>query len=293
MKINYHDKPEDSLETLLDKYSLDMYLIIEDVLDDPKGYQLVLQQLIDIMKLGFEIEEIRHRPVHFKFHKKDKKMHEMKMNNFISNLILWYPFMEMDRVDLVNEDDIFDFSKENIVNNICSYLEEKVFPYFEGDFASKNKICDEVFHNIRAISSSFCLLMGMSFSFYDIWQAEKQNPEITEIIFGKIDPSLQPKEIEQELGRRTKRLIELFVKTDCDLKPLLISGKNISEGQFKEMFTLIGMKSDIKGITIPLVLNTNLVVGGLYKPSYQYIEACSARKSLIMTKQKMGDWKAA
>lgn len=36
-------------------------------------------------------------------------------------------------------------------------------------------------------------------------------------------------------------------------------------------------------------MDTNLVVGGLSKPSYQYIEAGSARKSLIMTKQKMGE----
>lgn len=287
MKIDYYNRPSESLETLLEKYNPGMYLIIEDVLADPKGYELVFQQLIDIMKWGFEIEEIRHKPIHFKFHAKDKKMHEMRLNNFISNMILWYAFMEMDRIDVVSEKYIFDFSNYTI-KDIVNYLDNEIFPLFEGDFHSKNKICDEIFHNIRAIANSFCLLMGMSISLYDIMQAEKQSPEISEIIFGKIDSSLQPIEIEQELSRRTKRLIELFSKIDCDLKPLLVSGKNMSEGQFKEMFVEIGMKSDINGNTIPLLLDTNLVVGGLTKPSYQYIEAGSARKSLIMTKQKMG-----
>lgn len=290
MKINYYDKPEDDLETLLEKYNPNkMFLIMDDVLSDPRGYELVLQQLIDIMKLGFEVEEIRHRPINFKFHRSDKKMLQLPANNFISNLVIWYAFMEMERTDVLNEEYILDFSRPNTIKLITDYMEDMIFPLFEGDFHSKNKLCDEIFHNIRAISNAFCLLMGMSISMYDIYQTEKVNPEISELIFGSIDPNLQPVEIEQELSRRADRLIELFSKTDCDLKPLLVSGKNISKGQFKEMFVKIGMKSDINGNTIPFLLDTNLVVGGLSKPSYQYIEAGSARKSLIMQKQAMGE----
>lgn len=290
MTIDYYNKPKDSLDILLEKYNPNkMFLIIEDVLADPLGYELVLQQLIDIMKLGFEIEQIRHRKIKFKFHKDDKEYQTMQINNFISNLICWYAFMDMDRADVLNKDYIIDFSTPNTVMLVVNFLEEKAFPLFEGDFHSKNKLCDEIFHNIRAISNAFCLLMGMSISMYDIWQAEKQCPEITDIIFGKIDPDLQPVEIEQELSRRADRLIELFTEIDCDLKPLLVSGKNISKGQFKEMFVKIGLKSDINGNTIPYLLDTNLVVGGLSKPSYQYIEAGSARKSLILQKQSMGE----
>lgn len=288
MNINYYDKPEDSLEDLLAKYNPGVYLIIEDVLADPKGFELIFQQLIDIMKLGFEIEQVRHKLIHFKFHKSDDEILCLRATNFISNMILWYPFMEMDKIEMLDKTFIFDFSQHNIIAAIVEYLDNRVFPLYEGDFHEKNKIVDEVWHNIRAIANSFGLLMGMSVSLYDIWQTEKNNSEIGEIIFGKIDPSLQPNEIEAELSRRTDRLIELFSEVDCDLKPLLVSGKNISKGQFKEMFVKIGMKSDINGNTIPLLLDTNLVVGGLSKPSYQYIEAGSARKSLIMTKQKMG-----
>lgn len=289
MKINYYDKPEDDLETLLEKYNPNkMFLIMDDVLADSHAYELVLQQLIDIMKLGFEVEEIRHRPVNFKFHKSDKKMLHLPVNNFISNLVIWYAFMEMERTDVLNEEYILDFSKPNTIKLITDYMEDMIFPLFEGDFHSKNKLCDEIFHNIRAIANAFCLLMGMSISMYDIYQTEKINPEISELIFGSIDPNMQPVEIEQELSRRADRLIELFSQADCDLKPLLVSGKNISKGQFKEMFVKIGMKSDINGNTIPFLLDTNLVVGGLSKPSYQYIEAGSARKSLIMQKQAMG-----
>ncbi len=292
MKIDYTNKPESSLENLLEKFSLDTFLIIEDVLSGSKSYAFILQQLIDIMKWGFEIDEIRHRPIHFKFHKSDKEIRQLPLNNFISNLILWYSFMEMDRMDLLTDDVIYDFTKqypEGLVENICRFLDDKVLPYFEGDFYSRNKCIDEIFHNMRAISRAFCLLMGMSISLYDIWQAEKQCPEITDIIFGKIDTTLQPKEIEVELDRRASRLIELFSQVDCDMKPLLVSGKNISTGQFKEMFVMIGLKTDNQGVVIPMVLDTNLVVGGNSKPSYLYIGATSGRKALILTKKRMGD----
>lgn len=290
MKIDYYNKPDEPLDKLLEKYNPNkMFLIIEDVLSDPRGYEMVLQNMVDIMKWGFEIEEIRHRPVKFVFHNKKEKMQELPMNNFISNLIVWYGYLYVERPDVVNESCIIDFSQFNTTKIVVRYIEDRLFPIFEGDFHSKNKLCDEIFHNMRALANAFCLLMGMSISMYDIWQAEKANPEISEIIFGSIDPNLQPVEIEKELNRRTERLIDLFSVTDCDLKPLLVSGKNISKGQFREMFVKIALKSDINGNTIPFLIDTNIVVGGLHKPSYQYIEACSARKSLILQKKAMGE----
>lgn len=288
MKIDYRNKPTESLESLLDKYNNSMYLIMDDVLSSPKSYAYVYQQLIDIMKWGFEIEEIRKRKIHYKFHTEDTIIREMQLNHFISHMVIWYAFMEIDRVDVLDETFLYDFTHFKI-KDIVDMLDERILPLSEGDFHSKNKIVDEIFYNITAIANAFCLLMGMSISMYDIMQAEKACPEISEIIFGKIDPSLQPIEIEEELNRRTDRLIELFSEIDCDLKPLLVSGKNISNGQFREMFVKIALKSDINGTTIPLLIDANLVVDGLTKPSYQYIEACSARKSLIMTKQKMGE----
>lgn len=292
MKIDYINKPKESLESLLQKFSLDTYLTMEDVLADRHSYSFILQKLIDIMKLGFEIEEIRHRPIHFKFRAKDKDMNVLPLNNFISNLIVWYPFMEMDRVDLLDKSKIYDFTKtypEGLIENLCRWLDDEVLIHYEGDFHSKNKIMDEIFHNMRAISKAFCLLMGMSISIYDIWQSEQKCPEITDILFGTIDPTMQPKEIETELERRANRLIELFSQVDCDMKPLLTSGKNLSKGQFKEMFVMIGMKTNNAGVVIPMVLQTNLVVGGIKNPSYQYIESVSGKKSLILTKKRMGD----
>lgn len=290
MNIDFINKPKENLETLLEKYNPNkMYLVIEDVLSDPRGYALVLQQLIDIMKWGFEITEIRKRPIKFIFHPGEEEILSLQLNNFISNLIIWYGFMDIERPDLLDKNHIIDFSQPNTIEIIIKYIENEIFPYFEGDFHSKNKLCDEIFHNIRATSKAFSKLMGMSISIYDIWRASKITPEINDIMFGKIDPNLQPTEIEEELNRRTDRLVELFKQTDCDLKPLLMAGGGLSKGQLREMFVKIGLKSDIYGNTIPYLIDANLVVDGLVNPADQYIQAGSGRKALILQKRSMGE----
>lgn len=285
MKIDYYSKPKESLEFLLDRYSLDTVVNIEELLNNPAVFKIVYQNLIDILKWGFEIEEIRKRPIHYTFKKDSNKIYEMEIRHFISNMILWRAFMDMDSPELVNEEFVFDFTKFNI-NDIAKYIDDKILPYHMGDFASKNKTIDEICYHITAISNAFCLLIGMSISIYDIIQAEKRIPEISDILFGEIDPTLQSVEIEEELNKRTKRLIELFSKDKVynSFKPLFLSGKNLSEGQFKEMLVKIGFKSDINGNTIPILIDANLFITGLKKPSYVYINGLSGRKALILTK---------
>ena len=88
MRIDYKNKPEETLENLLLKFK-DIYLIMDDVLSSSKGWKFVYQNMLDIMKLGYEIKEVRNFPIHFKFHSSDKEILELPLNNFMSNLILW------------------------------------------------------------------------------------------------------------------------------------------------------------------------------------------------------------
>jgi len=288
MKIDYYNKPTESLESLLDKFNPNIFLIIDDVLSSRKAYRFVYQQILDMLKWAFEVEEVRKKPIRFKFHATDKEIITLQMNHFLSNLIIWYGFMEMDKTDVLDKSYIFDFTKFTM-KKIVDYIDDVMLPLHEGDFYSQNAMVDEICYNITAISNAFCLLLGMSISIYDIIQAEKKCPEIGDIIFGTIDATMQPTEIEAELDRRTDRLIELFSQVDCDLKPLLVSGKNISKGQFKEMFIKIGFKSDINGRTIPLLIDDNIAITGLTTPANIYISATSGRKSLILTKKSMGE----
>lgn len=288
MSIDYYNKPTKSLDELLEKYNPGIYLILEDVLSSKRSHRFIYQDLLDILKWGFEIKEIRTMPIKFKIRQTDKIIRELEIRNFLSNLILWYPFVDMDRIEVLDESFIFDFTKFNM-KYLIDFINNKILPYHEGEFTSKNKIVDDICYNITAIANAFCLLMGMGISIYDIRQIEKRNPEMTELIHGSIDNTSQPIEIEADLEKRTKRMIELIIHDTefNDLKPIFLSGKNLSEAQFREIIIKIGLKADINGNTIPMAIDASFLVTGLNKPSYIYINALSGRKALILTKTQM------
>lgn len=284
--LDFTGKPEQTLEDLYKKYPDDILLIIEDILKDKRGFLMVFQDLIDFMKYGFEKDEIRKRPMHYKFHQdKKEKIKVMQLNHLISNLIFWRPLLDVDRWDVLDESWIFDFSKFN-ANTLMDYINDKLLPVYDMDFASRNAMVDEIYHHIISISHAFCMLMGMGISLYDLHQAEIRNPEIAHLMRDSVDQSLEPHEIEEELNRRNKRLIELL-KTDPiinDYKPFFASGTGLKEAQFREYIVRIGFKADINGNTVPIFIDNNFLLHGLQKPSYLYLNAISGRKALILSK---------
>lgn len=283
--IDYTGAPRKPLLELLNTYDAKkMYLVLEDVLGSPESYEIIYQDILDMMKWGFEFEQVRTRSIRFKILRKDKKYYQMEMRHFLSNMILWYAFMETDTIEALK---IFDFNEAN-TNAILDYMEDNILPICQSDFYLQNKIIDEIIYHMNCIASSFGVLFGAGISVYNIIKTEEQNPRIGEILYGDLDPSLQPNEIEEELAKRTKEMIQLFSEVDNDLRPLFKSGKNLSEGQFKELVVKIGLKADINGNTIPHLLNSNILVGGISTPADHYIEAVSGRKSLVLQKTKMG-----
>lgn len=289
VEINYTDPPKKNLEELLSIYKLDRYLILDEVLESNRSFKVIFQDLIDILKNGYEIKEVRTRPIKFKFHSKDRKIHTLELRHFLSNLILWRAFIDIDKVDLLSPLYIYDFSKFNI-NTLIKYINEMILPVHDGDFASKNECVDEISYAITAIAHAFCPLFGVSLSIHNLIDLEKRYPEIHDIIRGDIPADLQPHEVEDYLTAHTNRLIELITNDpeDNDLKPLFLAGKNISNLQFREYLLHIGLKPDINGNTIPVLINDNFLHRGLTKPSSLYVNASAGRRSLMLTKLSMG-----
>ena len=292
--IEYDGHPKKSFEELMSTYS-NVYFFLDDILKDKGSFEEVYQDLLDILKYRFEEKEIRTMPIHFYIHhgeEKDKKknLHTLQIRHFLSNLILWYAFMECDCYDILDESFIFDF-KNASMDQITGYINDMILPNItDVDFHTQSRIIDEITHHMTAISRAFSPIFGLGVSVYSIIQAAKRNPEIDHLMHEKLDPNLQPIEIEAELDKRTSRLIDLFVQDeDNDLKPLFQSGNNLSKGQFKEIAIMIGLKSDINGTTVPHLIDKNILVDGISSPSAYYLDAMSGRKSLIMSKTKMGE----
>lgn len=300
LKIDYKNHPKRSLYSLLKEYGPTQYLTMDTVLQDEDHYSAVYQDLLDILKYGMEYKVIREWPIRFVFHASDvqgmsgeeiiEHSHVLELRHFLSNLCLWYAFMKLECVEVMNEEFIMDW-KGKKAEDIAKYVDRFIIPYEDvyqdEGFHTVNAIVDDIIYNIKAISDAFCLIFGYSASIWDIMQAEESIPEIHELMYAEIDPTLQPKEMEDLLRQKNERLIELFSSIDTDLRPLLQSGKNISSNQFKEIFLRTGFKADLSSRTIPWYLDMNLLRTGLWLPSYFFIIAMSGRKAQMDSKLKM------
>lgn len=290
MPINYFDPPEKSEEELHKTYlQKDQVIDLEKIMSSKTVYLRFFQDLLDILKYRFEDVKIRTFPITFKFHTEDKKTYTLQIRHLLTNLIFWRMFIDTDQIEKLGPEYFFDVEHFSPAS-MKQYIDEKLLPIHDGDFQSKNAMVDDICHAIISISHAFCLLMGMGISLYDIMQVEKRHPEMTELMRASVDPSLSPKEVETELAERTKKLINIIVNDseNNDLKSLLI-GKNLKPAQFREFLVKVGFKADINGNTIPVLIDGNFVIDGLKKPSYIYINASGGRKSIILTKIKMGE----
>ena len=290
MYIDYFNPPEKSEEELHKKYLKKNQVInLEEIMSEKNTYIRFFQELLDILKYGFEKEEIRKFPLKIKFHPEDKKTYTIEIRHLITNLIFWRMFIDTDQVERLGPEYFFDVEHFS-PSSMKQYIDEKQLPIHDGDFRSKNAMVDDICHAIISISHAFCLLMGMGISLYDIKEVEKRHPELHELMFGEIDPNLSPNEVEAELSQRTDTAVKIFIsdRENNDMKPLLV-GKTLKTAQFREFLVKIGFKADINGNTIPILIDGNFLAQGLQKPSHLYINALGGRKSLILTKIKMGE----
>lgn len=289
--IDYNGHPKKSLTELLRRYNHNTVLTLDVVLANEDMYSVVFQDMLDILKYGMEYKVIREWPIHFILHDGDsmnwEDVHTLEVRHFLSNMCIWYAPMKMEAIDRMDESYIIDWHDKN-ANFIADFIDDKILPLQDTeDFHSMNAIVDEILYHIKAISDAFCLIFGYSASIWDIMKAEEACQEIHDLIYEPIPTNLQPKELEDLLAERNKRLIYLFSHADSDLRPLLMSGKNISPNQFKEIFLRIGFKADLSSRTIPWYLDANLLRTGIYLPSFFFIIAMSGRKAQMDSKLQM------
>ena len=290
INFDYENPPLRSKEELYSTYNKKMFLIMEDVLSTKEAYRMIFQDLLDIMKYGFEIPEVRHQIQRFKIHAKDRKIYGLPRNNFISNMVLWKYFLDTGNVDEMDETYIFNFIGYD-TNRLVDFIDDKILANHEGDFTSKNLTSADICDTFSAISRMTTPIMGLSVSDYDIMQIEKRNPRVTELMYTPLDPNAQPHEVEEDTNNRIREFIDI-VKNDSEynhFKPMYAAGKVLNVNQSKEVFIRIGMKADIDGHTIPYPIDSNFLISGLSTASAYYINNLSGRKAGILSKTQMSD----
>ena len=185
--------------------------IIEDYTSDYETYNIFQQKLYNIIRGCFTIKECRNAMVRFKFTRDSKKEYELPFRMFVINTILWYPFVELHGLDVLDES--FILSDPEATPNVEEYINEKlikVLREYHIKTSKTNYAISEVLFNLRSISIHFSLIMGLDFSIPMFIDLYSKNPRIKEIMECGFDETLQPHEIEQELSSLQQEYIEII-----------------------------------------------------------------------------------
>ena len=276
-----------NVKDIINFFSTNMY-VIDQKMENKQTYKKFINEILDYLKAGFEIKELRECPVHFKFHE-DGYIYTVQLRHFLTNLIFWEPLIVLEAVDSIDESFLIDPTKISS-GYIKSYIDNKiVIPYRKKVSNRKlNKIIHDLIYNLSRISTDFSILFGLTMNIETFIDVANKNERFNEIIRTKLDPSMQPSEIESKLHELMNEEINILMTEDNALKPMLRSGTGIKAKQLSEFSISGGLKPDISGSTIPIPINSNLVVGGLSSISGYFIDSIGGRKALIFNKNVMG-----
>lgn len=283
----------------LKHYLKDLY-VIEDYFSpvltdaDPKPgnkkYKKFLDDLMNTMKGCFHIAACREYPVNFKFYQDSDKIFTLQFRHFCTNTILWYSFCEMPENPHLDES--FIIHPED-TPNLTTYENTKLIPEME-EFRVKtvkrNKALSETQFRIRNISNDFSLIMGLDVGLKDYIDLYLKYPEIKELMESTFAKDLQPVDIEKKLNFMEKKYSEIVMNDPDSPLGVLLRAKSGTKGkQLREFTGAGGLKPTIDGITIPICVENSILIGGSNTPTYHYIDAGGARKSLVLNKKSMGN----
>lgn len=267
----------------------DIY-VINDYLESYEKYRIFQTKIYNILKGCYIIPACRDYPIKFKFTNNSKDEYVLPFRLFVINTILWYPFVELYGMDIL--DSSFILSDPEELPYIENYLNDKLINTLTTYHVKSSKMnysISEVLFNLRNISKDYSIILGLDFSIPMFTKLYSENDRIREIMECHFDENEQPHEIEQKLSSLEKEFIGIISgMKDNHLGIALRAQTGIKHKQLTEFAISEGLKPDISGRTIPIPIQSSTLIGGANKPSAQYIDATGARKSLIMNKKSMG-----
>ena len=267
-----------------------IFTVQDMLLVDEESYSMYFKKFYTYMKQGFEIREVRTYPVKFKFTSNDAELvRSMQIRHLIINMIFWHPFLRMDRVTELNSAHIVDCS-----HLTGSYINDWVNTYiidpYRKMYSNKkmNRMIAELFEKLAKISNDFNDIMGMSINMKSFIDLSNECEEFDDLIRTKLDPNMQPRDIEIFQHEKMNQLIHIMKTHKNCLQPMLLSGVGIKDKQLSEFACTGGLKPDVNGNTIPIPITSNFLIHGLNTVSNYYIDSQAGRKSIILNKTSMG-----
>lgn len=254
-------------------------IVVDEYMAEKAKYKNLIETVFQYLRDGFEFKELREAPVYYRFHE-DTHVMSMQLRHFLTNLFFWRPLIALDAVDNLDARYIVDTSKIS-AGYIKGYIDNLIITPYKRRVPNKklNIIIHDLIYGLSRISTEFNILLGLTMNIETFIDVANKNPRFDEIIHTKVDDSLQPNVVEKQLHELMVEEIEILKTEDNVLKPILLSGSGIKHKQLAEMTINGGYKPDIVGSTIPIPINTNLLVGGLSNTTNYFIDAVGLSKA--------------
>lgn len=214
---------------------------------------------------------------------------KMPLTHYVINLIMWRPCIKLN----IQWDESFVFDCSNITQSVIKDYLDNVYirPYRMkvDDIRTLNLEMAKVIEKLKLFCEDFGVILGITYNFYQLHELVKNNPRALELFNTKIPDGLQQSEIEDFAKEKLNELVDILKQSDTGFAPLLNSGAGINIGQLQELMVVIANKPDLNGNTYPVPINTNIMFGGLDKPSHYALDSSAGKKAMIMNKKYTGN----
>jgi hypothetical protein len=215
----------------------------------------------------------------------------MQIRHFIINLMYWYPFMVLDRVNDLNDSHIYKEAVCPTKKSSFNYINNKIIKAYRRtyDTAVISAAIDDLVYLLTLINKDFATIMATTLDMESFSDLRERYPRFKELTETKLKDGMQPKEIEDALAAKLDEMMEIIDKDDNNnLKPFIVTGVGVNKGQFSQFAINGGLKPDIEGNVIPTPINSSYIYGGLNSIPNFYIDGQAGCKPLILNKTVMG-----
>ena len=261
--------------------------VIDSYTTSKKDYIHFKDRLMDIVCGAIRSKELREYPIQFKFYKDDKETYELQLRRFLYNVFLWYPLVELHGVKVA--DKTFILSEDDIPNiNVFFFKTSiKALQDYNVKQTTINRYAADVTYDLNNISLFFSFIMGLHYSDHTFISMYPEYKDLMETTF---NADMQPVEIEAGLNAIEKEMIKRLTADKTNPLGIILRAKTgIKTKQLREFMLAVGLRPALTGDeVIPYPINNSILINGLNKPSYMYIDALGARKPLLANNKEMG-----
>lgn len=264
-------------------FASDLVYDLDEILASKKNWCAMYQHCVWFMMLGISDEELRYRCVTIVRSSVDYfKPMTIPVLKLAVNLIMLYPFVTLDLPRDVTNDLILTEPYGFSQSYIKKYVNEVICDVDDISKAEKSYVMDEMFFHISRISFTFDDIVGIGISVRTFYDIDKQsNGKLNEILHDKIDPNLQPKEIESSIAEHVNGIVDVIKNTESDIVTMIESDNLMSKSQFGEVMVAVGFKADLDGKTIAVPAMNNFLLTGIDNAIDKYIDSVGGRKAGI------------